>query len=540
MTGGADSTRGRSHPHPTGIAAATAPLRRGSLVLARDRGGGPNVQVAKTSPHRLSDPVAATTTAASTYKGSIATAPAVPRSPMHKQINAWFREAFEQSRAKVSALEEQKQGERQAAAQREAAIRVELDAARAREKASRRKLKRLRKRLNEMTHSMRRQNPDQFQAVQAEYDLERQAGARESVHLALGCTIGDIAATAATITTDAKKEGSEKFPDILDASYMSTMRAHLEASRRREAEKDSQLRALQDTADQDKYQTIKALTNWAADREHALRAEAASAIAESRAEAEAAQRRQELLQTALETERRRVATLRAVESGGLVLADLSLDERLRLIGFRGMSGWLAKRGKINTAFKRRFCTLRAGVCRGGGDQLSLSYYKNSGAGQKPSGEVIILPDTPVTRGAKDEPGRFEFCVHTKTRKFIFSAESAARRDEWMGACRALSRDLTGVARSDYGGRAAEAGQLDRPTKAGETVTMKPSVRTLPQRVGDGGGIWCGDTLRSPAKDVEAMLARRPHTHHVMSHWPYVYGRYWRHGRGETPGLWFGP
>ena len=44
------------------------------------------------------------------------------------------------------------------------------------------------------------------------------------------------------------------------------------------------------------------------------------------------------------------------------------------MGFTGMSGWLMKRGRFITKFRRRFCKLRAGVVDGE-DQLALTYYK---------------------------------------------------------------------------------------------------------------------------------------------------------------------
>lgn len=98
----------------------------------------------------------------------------------------------------------------------------------------------------------------------------------------------------------------------------------------------------------------------------------------------------------------------------------------------GVSGWLHKRGKLNTAFKRRFCKLRAENVDGR-EQLCLSYYKNK-TDRKPRGEVIIGPKTPIKPSLMSP---LEFTIATPDREFVFLAESRESFELWFFACNAF-------------------------------------------------------------------------------------------------------
>lgn len=130
------------------------------------------------------------------------------------------------------------------------------------------------------------------------------------------------------------------------------------------------------------------------------------------------------------------------------------------------SGWLAKRGEVNTAWKNRYFVLFAADSE---RQLPkvLRYYKSKSAfdAMQNAGHVPIDGSVEVSMGSAldaDRPHSFEVTV-PKKRSYVLAAPSATEAGEWVTA---LGGDVEGSPRSVL---SVASGRIsDAPAKLGET------------------------------------------------------------------------
>jgi len=99
---------------------------------------------------------------------------------------------------------------------------------------------------------------------------------------------------------------------------------------------------------------------------------------------------------------------------------------------KGMSGWMRKRGEVNTSFKSRYCVL---------DGRKFSYYKEEAAANA-QGSFNVKGAVVDALGTASKPGFWPFEVSFREshgRVWVFETGTSAERDRWIAALSAAAK-----------------------------------------------------------------------------------------------------
>ncbi|GAB5369021.1 hypothetical protein AAMO2058_001369500 [Amorphochlora amoebiformis] len=336
------------------------------------------------------------------------------------------------TKQEVEALKEETAEKLKRAAEREKEILQALERAKEKESTQKKKLKMLRRRLNRVTGSMLKINPDEYQKMQEEYNQLEKEGEDGGPSIDLGNAMIVAPEDQRQPTLNHEKTEAQ----IVAEEALANVAAELE-------EKKKEIKELHHQMDLDQFKAIEAIREWAAEKESEYRHMTEELKKEKDKIILEAKRKENVLNRKVKNAQRHADHL---QKKNLILKmgprksvymTMSLNKRLEIMGFTGISGWLIKRGKYNPAFRKRYCRLRAGMDEGE-DQLALTYYKDKKS--LPKGEVIITIKTKITKGKRDSKNHFEFHIHTPRRRFVFAAETEEMRNNWHKACLCLQQE----------------------------------------------------------------------------------------------------
>ena len=104
------------------------------------------------------------------------------------------------------------------------------------------------------------------------------------------------------------------------------------------------------------------------------------------------------------------------------------------------SGWVYKKGRINTAFQKRWLVLKGGM-------LSYHLARPLVGSEKPQGSLVVeMCDFEEDRGVHVNFG-YQFSLNMATREYVFAAPTHNERSKWIMALKS-AKGLPGATKPD--------------------------------------------------------------------------------------------
>jgi len=132
-------------------------------------------------------------------------------------------------------------------------------------------------------------------------------------------------------------------------------------------------------------------------------------------------------------------------------------------------GWLMKRGEVNRAFQKRWCTLRG----------NLLFYSEKQGDREPLGVIILEGCTVELAEEETDVFAFKIVFHgdgkSSGRVYIMGTQSMEDLEAWMKLVACASYDYMKLMVVELQQQLAEIEERDRLGAAGETSTAGPKV-----------------------------------------------------------------